>query len=82
MSRGLKVWRTPRFLGLVMAGMGLGAVAAGVWIVTGGSLLIAFAIYSLVATAFVLGAAIVSFLFSELPEAVEPAASDVGYPAE
>lgn len=52
------------FLGLLGAGMGLGALAAGTWIMYGGSVVAAVAIYSLVATCFVLGAAILSFLMS------------------
>jgi hypothetical protein len=51
-------------LGLLLAGMALGAVAAGTWGLAGGSLLIALALYSLVATLFVLGAAVLTFLLS------------------
>lgn len=40
-------------VGLVLAGMLIGAMAAAVWIGTGGSLLLAFALYGIVAALFV-----------------------------
>ena len=53
------------FLGLLLVAMGIGAVAAGAWIAAGGSVLLALALYSLVATSVVLATAISAFLFSE-----------------
>jgi hypothetical protein len=70
------------FLGLLMAGMGLGAVAAGAWVFAGGSLLIGLVLYSLVGTAFVLGTALVSFHLSERRAAAEPDEPEVRYAAE
>lgn len=52
-------------LALVFLGMLAGAMAASYWVVTGGSFLVAFAVYSLVATAMVLIAALAAFLWSE-----------------
>jgi membrane protein implicated in regulation of membrane protease activity len=51
-------------LGLIFAGMAVGAVVAGLWLLAGGSLAVAFALYSLVGTAVVLAAAVLSFLLS------------------
>ena len=53
------------FLGLLVVGMTIGAAAAGAWVYSGGSLLLAVVIYSLVATSVVLGLAILSFLVSD-----------------
>lgn len=70
------------FLGLLIGGMGLGAVAAGVWIASGGSLLIGLALYSLVATAFVLATAMISFLLSERRAIADTDAPEVRFAAE
>lgn len=70
------------FLGLLAAGMGVGALAAGVWIASGGSVLIGFVIYSLVATMFILGKAVVSHIVSEWREACETGKAEALYPAE
>lgn len=52
-------------LGLLVVGMAVGAAAAGVMILSGGSYLSALAIYSLVSTTVVLGVALVWFALSE-----------------
>jgi hypothetical protein len=52
------------FLGLLLAGLGLGAVTAAVWLMMGGTLLVAAALYSLVATAFILGVSFLMFHIS------------------
>jgi hypothetical protein len=51
--------------------MGLGAAAAGALILAGGSYLAALALYSLVSTVFVLGAALLSFTILERKTARE-----------
>jgi hypothetical protein len=45
--------------------MAVGAAAAGAWLYAGGSVLLAVAIYSLVATFFVLGTSLLSFLIAD-----------------
>jgi hypothetical protein len=50
------------FLGLLFVAMAIGAAAAGAWLYAGGSVLLAVAIYSIVATFFVLVMALLSFL--------------------
>ncbi len=55
-------------ISFLSAGVLIGAIASCFWIMTGGSFLIAFALYSLVATAIVLIAALTAFLWSELRE--------------
>lgn len=52
-------------LGLLVVGMGLGGAAALALILSGGSYLAALALYSLVSTVFVLGAALLSFVILE-----------------
>jgi hypothetical protein len=69
------------FLGLVVAGAGLGAAAGVAWFMSGGSILVAIALYSAVATAFVLGAAMTAFLVSARRESdVSP--EETLHPAE
>jgi hypothetical protein len=51
-------------VGLVLAGMILGATAAGVWLLTGGSLLLAVALYGLLAGLCMLVAAMAVYLAS------------------
>ena len=51
--------------GFVFFGMLIGAVSSCYWVMTGGSFLVAFALYSLVAAAFVLLTAISAYLWSE-----------------
>lgn len=70
------------FLGFLMAGMGLGAVAAGVWLVSGGSLLVALALYSLVAVTFILCAACAAFFLSEWKMSRPEASVEALHPAE
>jgi hypothetical protein len=45
--------------------MALGAAAAGMWLHAGGSLLAALALYSLVATFFILASAVLAFLIGD-----------------
>ena len=59
------------FIGFVLMGMAFGAAAAGAWILTGGSILIAIALYSVVGTLFGLGTAVLLVLISERRESVE-----------
>lgn len=68
------------FLGVLLAGMGFGAVAAGWWLMSGGSVLVALALYALVGTVFVLGAAVLSFCLPEKKPA--DARADALQPAE
>lgn len=56
---------TSMVLGFLVSGMFVGAMAASYWVVTGGSFLVAFALYSLVATAIVISAAMAAFFWSE-----------------
>ena len=56
-------------IGLVLAGVALGAASGGVWILAGGSILVAFALYSLVGTLVVLGTAVCWFIISESAKA-------------
>jgi hypothetical protein len=51
-------------LGFLLAGMGLGAIAAGTWIAAGGSLLGALALYALVGSGGVLLTAVASVFLS------------------
>jgi hypothetical protein len=51
-------------VGLVLTGMILGATAAGVWLLTGGSLLLAVAFYGLLAGLCILVAAMAVYLAS------------------
>lgn len=52
-------------LGLLVVGMVLGAAAGFAWVHGGGSYLAALALYSLVATSFILGAALLAHALSE-----------------
>jgi hypothetical protein len=56
------------FLGLLFAGMSLGALLALFWVAAGGSILFAIGLYSLAATAFVLCGAVLTYLMSERQE--------------
>jgi hypothetical protein len=51
-------------VGLVLIGMIVGGTAAGVWLLTGGSLLLAVALYGLLAGLCILVAAIAVYLAS------------------
>lgn len=62
--------------------MVLGSAAAGLWLVSGGSFLMAIAIYSLVATAFTLGAALLSFWLAERKPHEACATTETLRPAE
>lgn len=53
------------FLGLLFIGMTVGAGVAGAWLVSGGSILVALLLYSVVATAVVLGISLLSFALSD-----------------
>jgi len=66
-------------LGLLGAGMTAGATLAALWLLAGGSLLAAIAIYGLVGAAFVLGTALLNFWLSERKERAAP---DALHPAE
>lgn len=68
--------------GLLVVGMGLGAVAALVWIAGGGSLLAALALYSLVGSLGVLAAALLAFHLSERRPDTVPGRGDLAHPAE
>jgi hypothetical protein len=52
-------------LGLLLLGTAIGAAAAGVWLLAGGSFLLGIAIYGLVGTLVVLGVALLSFFLGE-----------------
>jgi hypothetical protein len=52
-------------LGLLLLGTAIGAAAAGVWLLAGGSFLLAIVIYGLVGTLVVLGLALLSFFLGE-----------------
>ena len=69
-------------LGLLMAGIGFGAAVAGVWVASGGSLIMGFALYSLAATVFVLGFPAFSYFASEWRTAAEHDKSKTPQPAE
>ena len=69
-------------LGLLATGMCLGAVAAGLWIAAGGSILVALALYALVGTCFVLFAAIAIHLLSGFRMAQKAAAPEALHAAE
>lgn len=69
-------------LGLLIAGMAFGAVAAALWLLAGGSLPVALALYSLVGTSAVLGAAMLSFLLSSDRATKAPAPGETLHPAE
>jgi hypothetical protein len=61
------------FLGLVMAGIAVGAIVAGMWIASGGSLLMGFVLYSLVATLVTLGMAALSYSLLSGGKSTKPA---------
>jgi len=69
-------------LGFLVAGMGLGAVAAAAWLLAGGSILFALVLYSLVATACILGAALLTFRLSERKTSETCATAETLRPAE
>lgn len=68
--------------GSVFLGMGVGAVAALAWALSGGSLLMAFCLYSLVGTLSVLGMAAIAFLQAEAAEEAQRLGGDGLTPAE
>ncbi|GEM_PF-5733968 len=70
------------YLGLLFFGMLLGGASAGYWIIAGGSALAAIGIYSLVATAFVLGTSAMAFLLSEFGIDDQPDRAGSVAPAE
>ena len=53
------------FISHLGTGMMVGAAAAGLWIAKGGSVLMGFALYSLVSTTFVLGMVALLHVMSE-----------------
>lgn len=69
-------------LGLLMAGIGFGAAVAGVWVASGGSLIMGFALYSLAATVFVLGFSTFPYFVSEWRQAAEHEKAKTPQPAE
>jgi hypothetical protein len=70
------------FLGLLLAGMALGAATAAIWLLAGGSMLLAVALYGLVATTFIIGAALVTFWLSERKSEASSATAEALRPAE
>lgn len=69
-------------LGLLTAGMVVGATAAFVWLLAGGSLGVAFVIYSFVAMTSALGVALLRFWLSERRQRAAFAASEAVRPDE
>ena len=69
-------------LGRLMAGMLVGAAAAAASLLAGGSLAVAFGIYSLVGVTAILAMAFVSFLRSECRERTACAATETEDPAD
>jgi hypothetical protein len=69
-------------LGLLLAGMCLGAFAAGTWIATGGSVLVALALYAIVGTGSMLLAAVAVHLLSGFRMTDETAAPEPLHAAE
>ena len=59
------------FIGFVLIGMAFGAAAAGFWILTGGSILVAMALCSFVGTLSALGTAVLLVLISKRRESGE-----------
>lgn len=52
-------------LGVLLLGMVMGLVASGAWVLAGGSILFAVAIYGVVGTVVVLGAALLTFVLAD-----------------
>ncbi len=69
-------------LGLLMTGMILGALAAVGWVVAGGSILGALALYAGAGAVSILAVAAVAFLLSELRISPETAVAEAAHPAE
>jgi hypothetical protein len=69
-------------LGLLFLGMVLGGVAAAGWVIAGGSVLAALAIYAGIGTVSILVAAAAAFLLSELRLAGAAAPAEAVHPAE